>query len=127
MRRKIEQKLIDWKNSQNRMPLIVNGARQIGKTYSILEFGMKNYQNVVHINLEKNKLAAMEFEGDISPAIIVLKLESLTNERILPEKTLLFLDEIQASERALTSLKYFLRRCSTIQCCGGRKFTWRGG
>ena len=107
MRRKIEQKLIDWKNSQNRMPLIVNGARQIGKTYSILEFGMKNYQNVVHINLEKNKLAAMEFEGDISPATIVLKLESLTKERILPEKTLLFLDEIQASERALTSLKYF--------------------
>jgi hypothetical protein len=61
----------------------------------------------VHINLEKNKLAAVEFEGDISPATIVFKLESLTKERILPEKTLLFLDEIQASERALTSLKYF--------------------
>ena len=107
MKRKIEQKLIDWKNSINHMPLIVNGARQIGKTYSVLEFGMKNYQNVVHINLEKNKLAAMEFEGDLSPSTLVLKLESLTNERILPEKTLLFLDEIQASERALTSLKYF--------------------
>ena len=107
MKRKIDQKLINWKNSENRMPLIVNGARQIGKTYSILEFGMKNYQNVVHINLEKNKLAAAEFEGDISPANLVLKLELLTKERILPEKTLLFLDEIQASERALTSLKYF--------------------
>ena len=107
MKRKIEQKLVDWKNSTNRMPLIMNGARQIGKTYSILEFGMKNYQNVVHINLERNKLAAAEFEGDISPNILVLKLESLTKERILPEKTLLFLDEIQASERALTSLKYF--------------------
>jgi predicted AAA+ superfamily ATPase len=107
MKRKIEQKLIDWKNSPNRMPLIVNGARQIGKTYSILEFGMKHYQNVVHINLEKNKLAATEFEGDLSPASLILKLESLTQERILPETTLLFLDEIQASERALTSLKYF--------------------
>jgi predicted AAA+ superfamily ATPase len=107
MKRKVEQKLIDWKNSPNRMPLIVNGARQIGKTYSILDFGIKNYQNIVHINLEKNKLAATEFEGDLSPATLVLKLESLTKERILPEKTLLFLDEIQASERALTSLKYF--------------------
>jgi predicted AAA+ superfamily ATPase len=107
MKRKMEQKLIDWKNSQNRMPLLVNGARQIGKTYSILEFGMKNYQNVVHLNLEKNQLAAMAFEGDLSPATLVLKLESLTKERILPQKTLLFLDEIQASERALTSLKYF--------------------
>jgi len=50
MKRKIEQKLIDWKNSPNRMPLIVNGARQIGKTYSMLDFGIKNYQNVVKIN-----------------------------------------------------------------------------
>jgi len=107
MKRKIEQKLIDWKNSPNRMPLIVNGARQIGKTYSILDFGIKNYQNMVHINLEKNKLVATEFEGDLSPATLVLKLESLTKERILPEKTLLFFDEIQANERALTSLKYF--------------------
>ena len=107
MKRKIEQRLIDWKNSPNRMPLIVNGARQIGKTYSILDFGMKYYQNVVHINLEKNKLAVEEFEGDLSPATIVLRLESLAKERILPGKTLLFLDEIQASERALTSLKYF--------------------
>ena len=74
MKRKIEQKLVDWKNSPNRMPLIMNGARQIGKTYSILEFGMNNYQNVVHINLERNKLAAAEFEGDISPDILVLKL-----------------------------------------------------
>ena len=107
MKRKIEQKLIDWKNSPNRMPLIVNGARQIGKTYSILEFGMKNYQNVVHINLEKNKLAAAEFEGNLSPATLILKLEALTKERIIAEKTLLFFDEIQTSERALTSLKYF--------------------
>jgi predicted AAA+ superfamily ATPase len=69
MKRKIEQKLINWKNNPNRMPLIVNGARQTGKTYSVLEFGLKNYQNVVHINLEKNKLAATEFEGDISPEV----------------------------------------------------------
>ncbi|MDR1593702.1 MAG: AAA family ATPase, partial [Prevotellaceae bacterium] len=73
MKRKIEQKLVDWKNNPNHKPLIVNGARQIGKTYSILEFGIKNYQNIVHINLEKNRLAAAEFEGDLSPATIVLK------------------------------------------------------
>jgi predicted AAA+ superfamily ATPase len=107
MKRKIEQKLLAWKNSNDRKPLIVNGARQIGKTYSILEFGKKNFKNIIYINLEKNKLAANIFEVDITPSVLVQKLEDYTRERILPETTLLFFDEIQACERALTSLKYF--------------------
>jgi len=107
MKRKITDVLLQWKHSKNRMPLIVNGARQIGKTYSILKFGRDEYQNVVHINLEKNKLTANIFEDDLTPSVLIQKLESFVNERILPDSTLLFFDEIQASERALTSLKYF--------------------
>ncbi|GHT78556.1 ATPase [Bacteroidia bacterium] len=107
MKRKITDALLQWKQSQDRKPLIVNGARQIGKTYSILEFGMSEYQNVVHLNLEKNKVAANIFEDDLTPSVLVQKLESFTEIRILPGTTLLFFDEIQACERALTSLKYF--------------------
>ena len=107
MKRKIVESLLQLKQAKHRKPLIVNGARQIGKTYSILEFGKSEYQNVVHINLEKNKLAANIFEDDLTPSVLVQKLESFTEERILPDTTLLFFDEIQACERALTSLKYF--------------------
>jgi predicted AAA+ superfamily ATPase len=107
MKRKITDALLKWKHSKDRMPLIVNGARQSGKTYSILEFGRTEYQNVVHINLEKNKLAVNIFEDDLTPSVLVQKLESFVHERILPDSTLIFFDEIQASERALTSLKYF--------------------
>ena len=107
MKRKISEALLQWKHSKKKKPLIVNGARQIGKTYSILAFGRTEYQNIVHINLEKNKLAAQIFEDDLTPAVLVQKLESFVRERILPEDTLLFFDEIQACERALTSLKYF--------------------
>jgi predicted AAA+ superfamily ATPase len=105
--RKISDALLQEKKKKNRMPLIVNGARQIGKTYSILEFGKVDYQNIVHINLEKNKLAAHIFEDDLTPSILVQKIESFLKERISQGSTLLFFDEIQASERALTSLKYF--------------------
>ncbi|MDR0831085.1 MAG: AAA family ATPase [Prevotellaceae bacterium] len=107
MKRKITEALLQWKQSKDRKPLIVNGARQIGKTYSILEFGMSEYQNIVHLNLEKNKVAANIFEDDLTPFVLVQKLESFTEDRILPGTTLLFFDEIQACERALTSLKYF--------------------
>jgi predicted AAA+ superfamily ATPase len=81
--RKITDALLQWKHSKNRMPLIVNGARQIGKTYSILEFGKAEYQNVVHVNLEKNKLAATIFEVDLTPSVLVQKLEAFVKDRIL--------------------------------------------
>ncbi|MDR2472749.1 MAG: ATP-binding protein [Tannerella sp.] len=107
MKRKVFNQLVAWKNKQGRMPLIVNGARQIGKTFSISEFGENEFANTVYINLETNPDIRQIFEGDISPARIVRLLESSTNMRIIEGETLLFLDEIQASERALTSLKYF--------------------
>jgi predicted AAA+ superfamily ATPase len=107
MKRKVFNQLVTWKNKQGRMPLIVNGARQIGKTFSISEFGEKEFVDTVYVNLETNPDIRQIFEGDISPVRIVRLLESATNRRIVAGETLVFLDEIQASERALTSLKYF--------------------
>jgi predicted AAA+ superfamily ATPase len=107
MKRKVISELIEWKNSKNRMPLIINGARQIGKTYIINEFGKKEFSNVVYVNLETNAVIRNYFEGDISPQILIPLLENNTDKRIIENETLLFFDEIQASERALTSLKYF--------------------
>jgi predicted AAA+ superfamily ATPase len=107
MRRKILAQLTAWKSKEGRMPLIVNGMRQIGKTYIINEFGAKEFSDTVYINLETNPKVRLFFEGDISPEAIIPQLEMYTDKRIEAGKTLLFLDEIQASERALTSLKYF--------------------
>jgi len=97
---------MEWKQHKGRKPLLVNGARQIGKTYSINEFGRSNFSDTVYINLETNPLIKDVFEGNIEPASLILMLESHTGKRIIAGETLLFLDEIQASERALLSLKY---------------------
>ena len=107
MKRLIETRLIDWKNSKERKPLIINGARQVGKTYILREFGDNNYKNVVYVNLETNKSVSSYFDDDISPERIIRYLESYANEVIIPEETLIIFDEIQSCERALTSLKYF--------------------
>jgi predicted AAA+ superfamily ATPase len=107
MKRKVLSELISWKNSKNRMPLIVNGARQIGKTYIINEFGEKEFANIVYVNLETNVVVRNYFEGDISPNVLIPLIEAKTESRIIAGDTLIFFDEIQASERALTSLKYF--------------------
>ena len=107
MEREIIKKLIEWKNSKKRKPLIVQGARQVGKTYIIKKFGNMYYENVVYVNFEKNKQISNQINNDINPLEIINKLELFFNEKITPEKTLIFFDEIQANERALTSLKYF--------------------
>ncbi len=107
MKRKITEQLIRWKNSSDRKPMILNGARQVGKTFILREFGKEHYQNTIYINLELNHYAASLFDQDISPERLIKYLEAEAKERILPEKTLIILDEIQSCERALTSLKYF--------------------
>lgn len=107
MEREIIKKLIEWKNSKKRKPLILQGARQVGKTYIIKEFGNRYYENVVYVNFEKNKQISNQINDDINPLEIINKLELFFNEKITPGKTLIFFDEIQANERALTSLKYF--------------------
>lgn len=108
MKRKIEEKLFEWKSrKQDRKPLILNGARQVGKTYILRLFGEQHYKNVVYINLESNQAVASYFSENIEPEKIIRYLEATVNEEIIPEQTLIILDEIQSSERALTSLKYF--------------------
>ena len=107
MKRKITEQLVNWKNSPSRKPLILNGARQVGKTFILREFGRENYKNVVYINLESNETAASMFEGDIIPNRLIKCLEAEVGERIFPNETLIIFDEIQSCERAVTSLKYF--------------------
>jgi predicted AAA+ superfamily ATPase len=108
MQRKIEAKLVEWKNkSAGRMPLLLYGARQVGKTYILDSFGANHFRNTVNINLETNLSVARYFEDDISPERIVRFLETVVNEVITPGETLIIFDEIQSCERALTSLKYF--------------------
>lgn len=107
MKRKIMNKLLGWKEKQNRKPLILNGARQVGKTYILREFGRLNYKNTVYINLESNGAVASYFDDNISPHKLIKYIEAEVGERILPNETLIIFDEIQSCERAVTSLKYF--------------------
>lgn len=108
MKRKIEEQLLIWKQkAADRMPLIVNGARQVGKTYILRKFGEEQFKNVVYINLETNLTVASYFSDNIAPERLLRYLEASTGERIIPGETLVIFDEIQSCERALTALKYF--------------------
>jgi predicted AAA+ superfamily ATPase len=107
MYRKITRFFEEWKNNHHRKPLVVQGARQVGKTYSILEFGRNQYENVAYFNFERNKKLKETFEEDISPACLIPLLSHISGQTIVKEKTLIVFDEVQVCERALTSLKYF--------------------
>ncbi len=107
MYRKIIGFLEEWKDSVHRKPLILEGARQVGKTYSILEFGRTHYENVAYFNFETNPKLNETFEENISPDYLVPVLSHITGETIVKDKTLIVFDEVQLCERALTSLKYF--------------------
>lgn len=107
MKREIIKDLLKWKESSNRKPLIVHGARQVGKTYIIKQFGKENYNNLIYVNFETNQEFSSQISEHIDAKYIINKLELFYGEKILPGKTLIFFDEIQANERALTALKYF--------------------
>lgn len=107
MEREIIKDLIKWKDSNNRKPLIIHGARQVGKTYIVKKFGKDYYENLIYVNFETNKEISNQLEENIDAKHIINKLELFYGEKIIPGKTLIFFDEIQANERALTSLKYF--------------------
>ncbi|MCL2322225.1 MAG: ATP-binding protein [Oscillospiraceae bacterium] len=107
MYRKIMNYLIPWKQSKYRRPLIIQGARQVGKTYSILEFGRDNYENVAYFNFETNPSLNKTFDENIDPKYLIPILSRIASQTIIPEKTLIVFDEVQLCERALTSLKYF--------------------
>jgi len=100
------QKLIKWKNNSNRKPLIIRGARQVGKTWLMKEFGKKEYKSIAYINFENSKVLQSLFSQnfDIGRIITALQIESNT---VIDKHTLIILDEIQEAEGAITSLKYF--------------------
>ena len=107
MERKMSKELLEWKNDKEKTPLIIYGARQVGKTYTILSFGKEKYKNVAYINFEDNSEISKIFEQDLEVERIIKELSVKLGISILEEETLIFFDEIQACERALTSLKYF--------------------
>lgn len=108
MKRLVADKLIEWRDSPRRMPLIVRGARQVGKTYSVLEFGQSAFAgHVHHIDLELRRDAHAAFATDVRPDIILRRLEAILGTEVVPGRDLLFLDEIQACPRAITALRYF--------------------
>ena len=111
MYRKIEADLEKWKKDY-KMPLMLIGARQTGKTYILEEFCKKNFDNYVYINLDKDEAICKVFEETVDPDVIIEKIEIIKNINIDSQNTIIFLDEIQVSERAITSLKYF---CESIK------------
>lgn len=107
MKRMVLAQLSKWKTSENRKPLIVRGARQVGKTWSVEQFGRAEFANLVKIDFEKRPTLKPLFEGDLVPGRLIEQLELVTGQAIRPGETLLFLDEIQACPRAIASLRYF--------------------
>lgn len=96
-----------WKDGRHRKPLILQGARQVGKTYTLLEFGRTHYENVAYFNFETSPRLNETFEENISPDYLIPILSHIAGQTIIREKTLIIFDEVQLCERALTSLKYF--------------------
>ena len=117
MYRKINNALLNWKNNNYRKPLILQGARQVGKTYSILEFGHNHYENVAYFNFQTNPKLCDSFEENISPDYLIPLLSRISRQSIIKEKTLIIFDEVQLCERALTSLKYFCEEANDYHCC----------
>lgn len=108
MKRLIFNKFIEWKNSVSRKPMLLKGARQVGKTYACLAFGKTYYDNVVYFHFEGDKKALHQiFDADLNPHRIIEEIAFYSKQSIIPGKTLIIFDEIQACEKALTSLKYF--------------------
>ena len=99
--------LIRWKNKKNRKPLIIRGARQVGKTWIMKEFGKTEFDSVAYVNFDSNIRMKQVFETDYNIERIVLAISAETGVDIIPEKTLMIFDEVQEVPKALTSLKYF--------------------
>ena len=120
MYREITEKLIRWKDSSRRKPLLISGVRQCGKTYIVKEFGKQYFENLVYVNFESNSTYAGIFEYDYDVNRILSEIEAVTGEKISIDHTLLFFDEIQECPKAITALKYFCEnmRALHVICAG---------
>ncbi|MCD7733238.1 MAG: ATP-binding protein [Oscillospiraceae bacterium] len=107
MYRSAIEKLMKWKDSKSRKPLIVEGARQVGKTWLMKEFGRVAYDETVYINFDSNSRMAELFASDLNTERLIIGIELYCGQKISPENTLLIFDEVQEVPRALSSLKYF--------------------
>ncbi len=107
MDRNIDLKLLGWKTQAFRKPLLIRGARQVGKTYSVSTFGKNSFESFIKLDFERNQSIHKIFNPDLSVQQIIRDIEIFSEQKITPGKTLLFFDEIQECERALLSLRYF--------------------
>jgi hypothetical protein len=107
MYRLIDDYLAQWHEDKYRKPLVIQGARQVGKTYAVLEFGRKHYDNVAYFNFQTSPILEKTFAEDLSPAYLLPILSHISGQTITKGRTLIVFDEVQLCERALTCLKYF--------------------
>jgi len=117
MKRDIEKVLKKWKDEKRRYPLLIRGARQVGKSYSVKKFGEEDFENLVEINFEQNPKYKACFDT-LDPQKIIESISILSNSKIIPGKTLLFLDEIQECPNAIVSLRYFYEQFSNLHVIG---------
>lgn len=102
--------LIQWKDKKGRKPLLLEGARQVGKTYLLKDFGKRYFKNVAYVNFQNPSTELIDlFNGSIEPKRIITMLELYLNMKISPSETLVIFDEVQEVPRALTSLKLILK------------------
>lgn len=112
MKRNAIQDLINWKSSDNRKPLVLKGARQVGKTWLMKEFGQNCYDSFVYFNFDEEEELKSIFETNKNPHRIIDLLSMIAGEKILPEETLIIFDEIQECPEALNTLKYFKEKAN---------------
>lgn len=110
MKRKAIEQLKQWKNRKNRKPLILKGARQVGKTWLMKEFGRTEFKYTAYVNFDNNEHMADVFEGDYNIERLLMAINIETGVRIVPEETLIIFDEIQENPKAIASLKYFYEK-----------------
>ncbi len=112
MKRNAMQSLINWKSDEERKPLVLKGARQVGKTWLMKEFGKNYYKNFVYFNFDEEEALKSIFETNKNPLRIIELLSMISGEKILPEETLIIFDEIQECPEALNTLKYFKEKAN---------------
>lgn len=117
MYRSVINQLVEWKNSYERKPLILLGARQVGKTYSLLDFGKQHYKHVAYINCDDNDQVAGLFIQNFNMERVLLAIAAITGVPVVPGDTLIILDEIQELPRGLASLKYFCENAPEYHVC----------
>ncbi|MFH1212465.1 MAG: AAA family ATPase [Candidatus Neomarinimicrobiota bacterium] len=117
MKRNVTQSLVAWKNAINRQPLVLRGARQVGKTFILKDFGATEFTSSHYVNFEEDSRLAKIFEIDLNPQRILNELQFYLNRKIEPEEDLLIFDEIQKCPKALTSLKYFCEQLPQLSLC----------